>query len=241
MDDNQDKKAPSLGFGRADVITVGLKGAIGAIPVAGTLFSEIISAIIPNQRIDRLEDYVQRLNKHLEGVSEEIISLRAKEPDAIDVFEEGAIQSARAISNDRRDKIARLVAHGISGEERDRIEAKRLLNLLRQIDDDQLIMLCGYLHEYRNNSNFRDAHRKVTSLPRVSLDSTQEEVDRVSIQNLAKAQLESLGLLQSRYRLPKRGEMPELDAQTGKIKASSTDLTPIARTLLRRLGLMSDT
>ena len=38
-----------------DIATILSKGLVGAIPFVGPLAAEIVGAIIPNQRIDRLE------------------------------------------------------------------------------------------------------------------------------------------------------------------------------------------
>src|ERR1700726_15204 len=51
----------SLGKKVPDRIAVALRSAVSLIPVAGGLLAEIISEIIPNQRLDRVENFLLAL------------------------------------------------------------------------------------------------------------------------------------------------------------------------------------
>lgn len=86
---------------KEDILTVLFKGAAGAIPIAGPLFSEIIGATVPNQRVDRIEELAKSLEKKLDKVSEEMLQQKIKEPETVDLFEDALIQSTRALSQER--------------------------------------------------------------------------------------------------------------------------------------------
>ena len=98
--------------------------------------------------MDRLEDYVRRLSDSLGKLEEREVRERMLEPENVDLFEDGAMASARALSDDKRERIARLVAYGISGDEQVRIEAKRLLQVITRLEDDQIIRLTSYLYRH---------------------------------------------------------------------------------------------
>ena len=66
---------------------------------------------------------------------------RLTDPENVNLFEEGAFQSVRALSNERKEYIANAVANGITGEAKDGLESKRLLNLLGELDDAEIIVL----------------------------------------------------------------------------------------------------
>jgi len=106
------------------------KGFVGLIPLAGSVLAEVVGILIPQQRIERIEAYLRYLNAKLSELPEAEAKRKATEPEAIDLFEEGANQAARALSDLRRERIAAVVAEGIKGEEFDRIQAKRVLDLL---------------------------------------------------------------------------------------------------------------
>jgi hypothetical protein len=61
------------------------------------------------------------------------------------LFEEGAYQASRAFSEERRRQIAELVAGGIADERRDYLESRRVLRLLGELDDGEVVLLAGYL------------------------------------------------------------------------------------------------
>ena len=78
---------------------VGLaKGGVGLIPVAGGIFAELVGMVIPNQRMERLEDYVRRLNERLDAENEAEARERLSKPEAVDLFEDGATQAVRALT-----------------------------------------------------------------------------------------------------------------------------------------------
>lgn len=236
MTDDKDDNLPALGSSKRDRSVSVIKGALGAIPFAGTIFSEIAGNLIPDQRLDRLENYVKLLSKKLEELSNELDIEKIKDAKSIDLFEDGAIQSARALSTERLDYISSLVAVGISGSEKERIESKRLLRLLGELDDDQIIITSSYLRK-NQNSEFRDSHSDLLDPITAHLQSSQEELDQSNIYELTRSQLQQLNLLRHRFRRPKKGEFPEFDDKTGMMKASGREITPLGRLLLRQIGL----
>lgn len=53
-----------------DLVTSVVKGAIGAVPIAGPLLAEIAGTLIPNQRVDRLAKYAETLGERLASIEE---------------------------------------------------------------------------------------------------------------------------------------------------------------------------
>lgn len=220
-----------------DRVAAALRGVVGAAPIVGPALAELISEVIPNQRADRFEkfmiDVAERLQK-LEGSS---LNAKLGEPENIALFEEGAAQAVRAVSDERRSYISQIVTHGISGQEKERIEAKRLLDLIGEIDDDQVIILTSYLHKNLHNDEFYNKHSKILEPVIDDLGSNQEELDKATMYKLARSELTRLGLLRPHFQRPRRGELPEFDEKTGMMKASSYELTSVGRLLLVRIGL----
>ena len=127
-------------------LTVTVKGALGTIPFLGSVLAEIAGQTIPHQRFERVEDYLRHLQLRVDALDEALIREHLKDPERIDLIEDGAEQATRALSDGRREYIAKLVAEGICGEDKAKIEAKRMLRLLRDLDDDQVIILTSYSH-----------------------------------------------------------------------------------------------
>lgn len=235
-----DEEPPKLGAGASDHISALLRMGAGAIPVAGAAFSELITHVIPGVRLERIEEYLRWLTVKLQALTQEELQCRLQEPENISTFEEGGYQCSRAITSDRREQIASIVAHGISGDSSAAIEARRLLNLLSELDDGQIIILSSHLSKNMFDDKFHERHRHILTGPAVHMQSPTEDIDKRAVHELAKAQLISLGLLRPRYKKPKKGEAPEFDLKTGMVKASSVDLTPLGRLLLRRIGIAAE-
>lgn len=227
-----------LGGTHRDTGVALLKGVVGVVPVAGSILAEIVSVLIPEQRIERLEAYVRHLNERLNGIGENEFKKLLSKPEAIDLFEDGAYQAAKALSDDRRERIAELVATGIKGEAATQLEAKRLLTLLNEIDDAQLIILCSYSHTFQQDEEFQERNASVLEPVHADLASSQEELDRATMFNLNRDHLLRLGLLKLLFQQPRQGQMPEFDRDTGMIKSSGRELTPVGRLLLRKVGLL---
>ena len=103
-----------------------VKSALSAVPGVGSIFLGMIADDIPRQRMDRIVDYLRYLAEIIEHHRAELKE-KASKPELLDLIEEGALRAARATSNERLERVSLLVAHGIAGDDRDMIEAKRLL------------------------------------------------------------------------------------------------------------------
>ncbi len=225
--------APPLGATTRDRSVALTKGAIGMIPIGGSILAEIIGQIIPDQRAQRLETYVRYLDSKLSELSEGEARSRMSDPENIALFEEGAFQSARAISDERRERIAKLVILGITGEQKEKLEAKRLLSLFGLIDDDQAIILASHLHKYMRDEAFRNANSRILNVSPPHLNSSDEDRDKFLVSSLAKDELIRLKLLEPQFEQVK--DVSAIDPSTGMAKVRNHALSGLGRMLLRRL------
>jgi hypothetical protein len=234
--DDEQPQAPPLGATYRDRGVSLVRGAIGAVPFAGGIISAIIGEVIPQQRTQRIESYLRYLNDRLDSVAPEKLG-PLKEPENVELFEEGAMQAARALSDERRAQIARLVAHGMSGDEKERIEAKRLLNIFNQIDDDQIIILMSYLGRYARDQDFRSKNAEILRPERPHINSTDDVREKWVVAQIAHDSLVRLGLLGQHFGIQKKDQSPQFDYKTGMLKLTRLELTTLGRLLLQRLEL----
>ncbi|MDP2356890.1 MAG: hypothetical protein Q8M31_12640 [Beijerinckiaceae bacterium] len=233
----KDEGMPALGESWGDRGVALTKGILGAVPVAGSIIAEVVGLLIPNQRFQRLEDFVRKLDERLKDLTKEELTERLGNVEGVDLFEEGVLQASRALSRERLDYIANVVVSGITGDNKAKIEAKRILGLLREIDDDQIIILASNLYRFQRDEQFHATHSRILTPVSAHMGSDRDELDADAVFQLARAQLLQLGLLKNQYRKPAKGALPEFDEATGTMKVSSRTLTPIGRLLLRRIGI----
>lgn len=231
---------PPLGPGPSDHLSSFIRMGTGSVPFVGAALNELVTQVIPGVRIQRIEDYLRYLDQKLAGLSEEEAKTRLQSRIALDVFEEGALLSIRALTVERQEQISTAVANGLLGDESELIEAKRVLQLLRELDDAQVIVLASKLLKFGGDSDFRDKHKNVLEPEMRHMGSSREEIDRGIVKDIADQRLLSLGLIRHRFKPVKKGELPEFDPKTGMMKTSGTEITPLGKLLLRKIGLANE-
>ncbi len=147
MSDEGDAIPDDLDEDRTDARVTAGRAFASLIPMVGGVIGEVLTRIIPNQRSERLVRYVRELNRRLDSVEDDVGEL-LHDPESIDLIEEGGFQAARATTDERIDRIATLVANGLTDREADMIRRKRLARLLGRIDDDELVLLEAYGQSY---------------------------------------------------------------------------------------------
>ena len=113
-----------------------------AMPGTGSMFAELLTSTIPNQRQDRLIAFVSDLADRFRALNLDFEKLaRTATADDIELIEEGMQQSIRATRTERLKRIANLVTKGLSQDQLEALEATRLLRSLSQIDEAEVQLL----------------------------------------------------------------------------------------------------
>ena len=224
-----------LGPTRGDEAKSWLRTLAATVPTIGPIVAHLVGSLIPDQRLQRIERFLQLLERRLNDMERADLQGRLAKPTKVHLFENGAEQAVRALTDERIGLIASVVANGITGEKKEELEAKRVLNVLRELDDAQIIMLAAKLQ--KNWGDFRDRHAQVVYRPVVTFGSEDEDRDKAALYDAARAQLVRLGLLSPVFRSLKKGELPEFDPKTGMMKSTRDQITPLGRMVLQHVGL----
>jgi hypothetical protein len=221
-----------------DIAAIIGKGLLGAIPFVGPLAAEIVGAIIPNQRIDRIETVLRLLETKISEEDKEKVKQRIVSPESVDLIEDGFVQASRALSEERKEYIATLLKNSLTDDQLKHIEYKRLLSILGELNDLEVLILKSltFLHGEEGSKEFWEKHEKALDEPIAYLGSPQEEWDKFEIYKTHKEHLVRLGLLKIRFNKPNKGEVPEFDEHTGMIKAQGYDITSLGELFLRSIG-----
>lgn len=227
----------STGTNKTDIIVSLGKGALGAIPLVGGLAAEVVGAVIPNQRMDRIAKLLTILEAKVESLDKEQVRRAFSEPGFVDILEDSFFQAARSLNEERIEHIASLLRNGLSEEHREFIELKKLLYLLGEMNDIEVIVLRSYGEPQAigQESEFRKKHAALLRSPGAHLGSSQDEHEDQFFYDAFRLHLVRLGLLRPRFKKAKRGELPPFDEKTGMIQASGYDLTPLGRLLLKNI------
>ena len=180
------------------------KGIAGVCPVIGSLASEAVGSLIPNQRLDRVVNFVLRLEEYIIRVDSRLnrMDINLRMPEGLDIFEEGMIQASRAVSKDRQEQLALIIARSLTTDQLKYSESRKILNIFRELTDPEILWLLSYSSTPTMGSEFHEKLRQENPevLKPVSreLGSSQEQVDRGALQDSYKNTLLRLGLVEER-------------------------------------------
>lgn len=223
-----------------DLITSAAKSVLGIVPFAGSLLSELVGNLIPNQRIDRLTKYVKELDEKLSKISSEKITSLIENEDFLDLVEEGFVQASRAITDERRKYIASVVTNGITDEMIQLHESKYLLNILQELNDTEIIWLRYYLvPTIGGDEEFRNKHKNILDHVQTYIGVDNETLSKSAIQKSYTEHLERLELIDQKIRFDRSKGIPEYDT-SGKPKKSYTNITTLGRLVLKQIGLIDE-
>lgn len=230
-----DKKINS---NKTDYLVSALKAGTGVIPGAGPILQELISNVIPNQRIDRIADYIQVLEQKIAKIPSETIELILHKEDFVSLIEEGFVQASRSTSRERREYIASLIEKGITKEEVELLESKHFLDILSELNDSEIVWLRYYLGSQRDlENNFQEKHIDILS-PRghYSKDSDEKQWTKIAVKKSYQEHLVRLNFLERKVKIDRKTKMPEYD-NFGEVRTQALKITTLGRIFLKNIGI----
>ena len=227
---------------KSDLATALARGSVGAIPIVGSLASEVLGLVIPNRRLDRIEALLNELSQQLGNRSADDVQARFNSPEFADVLEDAIGQSARALSQERIHRIAALLKNSLTDEELRHLQDKRVLDLLAELNDAELIILQSYSREARFDPDWLNNNAAVINPTPSYFGASQSEHDEATLQEQFREHLRQLGLLSATISpSSKPGGIPQFDDRTGLPKTSGYELTSLGLLLLRRIDVLGPT
>lgn len=179
------------------------KGISGALPFVGTMVGELLDSIVPNLRFERVVEYLKTVDEEVGILKEQLDNFEKsiKTEEGIDIFEEGIIQASRAVSTERKYRLARLVTKSLSADKLKYEESRKLLNLYAELTDPEIVWLIYYsLNPNMGqgaHTEFQEKHPDILKPIRAHMGSSQDAKDKFAIQESYKSTLMRLGLLKT--------------------------------------------
>jgi hypothetical protein len=221
---------PKLGAAKADRATAVARATANLVPWAGGALAELVNEFIPNQRLDRIEKFLMALKEELELRG--LLNSDLNTPSNADLVEEGGRHATRATSDERIRYLARCVAEGISIEDQEKLDERRILAILSEIDDRELLILEAHLD--RSSAELSELKPRKTIVKAPDELRVAEELFEASI-----SRLEILKLLDYRILMDRETNLPRFDHYTGRPEGYHR-VTALGERVLRRVGLLLD-
>ena len=191
---NQKSEIEKLGSNETDVAVVGLKGLLSLVPIIGSILAETITFHIPNQRIDRLENFAKLLSakvKNMDDLFKENLKEKFNDPKSLPFLEKVLNQVIESESEQYRLYLASIVKNGLT-KDTEAIKRDRLLSIVSQINEIEILRLYGAsLDQFDNEQIFSDFFNKYEDIiyANDSFDPSEEELE---IENMLKSYGEHL-------------------------------------------------
>jgi hypothetical protein len=210
-----DSLPPDLRANSVDFTAAAARAVLSLVPVGGVI-SELISVLLPKQREERLARYVYALQEELERLRvHTAVEAHRFSCEQVSLFEAGARASGEATTSDRVDRLAKIAAGGMAGDDLAAARAKRLIKLLEDVSNDDAIFLSSFTSPYSDDEEWRERHRHVLYTQAYATElrdkrTPQEEIRSIGAHvDLQFYRLQSMGLIEQRdtYALP--DDLPE--------------------------------
>lgn len=242
----------NLNNNKTDWTVFTLKAGVNLVPFVGGSLAEIIGQLIPGQRIDRIQKYIELLDRSIKKLPENIVKELLKNELFISLVEDSFYLASRALTDERRRYIVKVVEHGMTNDESKINDSKYLLNLLSELNDNEIIWL-RYFKERTigQKQKFKQKHSNVLQKEIVTLGSDSKVRKKVAIQDSYAEHLERLGLIKHHLDMQKvvpenggRNGLTSKDVNVpnydnfGKLKISYSETTTLGNMLLEHIGLV---
>jgi len=238
---SDDNSTDRLSTKTPDYVLAAARAALGAVPFAGSLLAEIAGSIIPNQRIERIVDFAKELESRLSELDRSLVRSHLTDENSTDLMEEALRQVARSVSQERRARIAALIANGLKPDDVSFVESKHLLRILGETNDIEVIRLTSHLFETMGSGKeYWEKHKDVLDSVAPTMGSSQRELDTATLQDSYDEHLARLGLLNARHNVDPRTNQLVVDRFTGELEVRGYKLSSLGRLLLKQLGIEVD-
>ncbi len=225
-------EAIDLGNNKADTFASLTKAVAGAIPGV-SFFGEFLTTTIPNQRIDRLVQFAELLEQKLHYLQDDVIQQKLKSEEFSELAYETLSQASKTNSKDRREYLASLLKNSLSDEELELMEKEKLLELLGQLNDTEIIFLKYYsLNSPLVKKAFYKLHQSILGDIFPVLGQEQLARNKRALQKNYTDKLVSLGLVELKPHKTMDGQIL-IDERTGNPKISYIEARQLGDMLLR--------
>lgn len=162
MTDQSSRLPEALQSTAVDFGLAGFKALSSFVP-GGGFVAELISAVVPEQRADRFARYLAKVEAALSALEHRVDAADARrlQPEQIALFEAGGAAAVRVISDSQLDRIAQVVAQGLTEGDVEAARLRRQIHLFAELTDDDIIELCGLVEPYKSDEAWQTRHRDV--------------------------------------------------------------------------------
>jgi hypothetical protein len=208
-----------------------LKAILSELPGVGGALGDALSSFA-DRRLDRAITFLKELDDRVGYLSRDVQEWMKREPAIADLIAEALEQAVKTDSDERRRYLASLLINGMTRDDIDLIDTKKLLDILRGLNDAEIIVLKDYSYIVLDakKSAFRNQHKDIFKYEEPSWGAGEKVLNKAAVRGDLRDNLIRQGLLKPVLRL--NGGKAEIDPKTGAPVIASYEVTPLGRLFL---------
>lgn len=207
---------------------------------AVSILSEIVNSIIPNQRLDRMAEFISELDIRLTELCkkfpDEFVDSLLKNEQFHNLIIEGGNQAIRAVNRDRIKYLVSIIEYGISDETVDYEMSMYLMRILGDLSDPEIIFLkYYYLTRFNpvNREQYAEKHQNII-YPKLPFS---DNINEYVMQKLYTVNLEKYGLVSTEKIYDKNNRI-KIDGNSLLPEIRTVQITPLGVMIINRIGEM---
>jgi hypothetical protein len=192
-----------LSTNESDTLALVLRATANILPGFGGIVAEVVNVMIPKQKIDRVVDFARSLKEAMDLLDARLalIEARVQTSAGSDLLEEAIVQAARAVSQERRERIATVLARGLSDDQFQYDRTKKLMSLIETLTDSEFVLLAFYAEPLTIGSPWHremmNRHPELLRPVSNEIGRSKSESDRSAVRDAYERKLLSEGLLEA--------------------------------------------
>ncbi len=131
-------------FTQGDLAASTIRATLAVAGPLGAIVSEFLTQFVPDQRLDRLQEFTEILGERLSGVEKQFESRLDLSAGYAALAEETFVAAVRSPHQQRRRDLAHVLRHGLTRSDADLIEEQTLLQVLDYLNEAQIVILMAY-------------------------------------------------------------------------------------------------
>ena len=202
-----EKNEINLENNKLDTSVFLLKAVFSTVPIVGSILTEVVGVVIPNQKADRIKLFVEVLAEKVKFIEKGILEVKMKTEKFTDLFEDALSQAARALTDERREYIAMFLKNSLTIAELKHNEEKKLLSILNELNDTEIIWL-----KYRDLNpteidEFEEKHKEIFLADDAPFDASELEFATETLTEDYIRTLRSRGLVDDKRQVTHLGSL----------------------------------
>lgn len=226
----------NLNENKTDKLVKTINATFGEIPIIGGALVELLSSVIPNQRIDRMVEFIKILNEKLTSQEQELLKSQILDENFNGLLQDVIDSTIKTIGKERKNHFAKIVQSGLTSNKEELIELRLITRILKEINDIEMIILKYHSIRTSNESSiFLQKNRNILESERLFVGASKEQEKQHFMYKGYLYHLVSLGLLDVNYEVKEESNRIS-DKSEFKINSKNHKITEFGKMIVEMLN-----